>query len=150
MKCQQRYKASLLCVAGVVMLLCTSVVDKAQPSNGGAVVDGNYKYHIDISSATSTGPYTLSKKNDERVVWTNNSNVRLYVCTDPSNSPFNAHGWRVPAAGGERKSGKIRDAINPPSSGLSFDFYSSQSSCVWPPPPDKESNRSNPKIIIQQ
>jgi len=141
MKC--KHNPVLFCVA-VLMLLCISCQNKT-----GVTVRPSVQA-IDISDPTATGPYKLSKGNKDRVVWINKSSGALYICTNPTNSPFEAYGWLVPpyaTSNDERKSGKIRDGVTPPPGGsLSFDFYSSATICVVPP---AERPRSNPKIIIQ-
>ncbi len=142
MKCQQKQQAILLSLAATVMLLCISCHGKTQ-SNEQRVAQETFvdKCPISIPSLTQC---TLSQMNDERVVWINNSGANLYVCFDPRNGPFEAYAWSVPDQG-RRRSGRIRDDINPPQA---YEFYYSTSPCVWPPP--GVHTETNPKIIIKQ
>jgi hypothetical protein len=143
MECKLKNQATLLSLAAVVMLLCISCQKKPQPKDPTAARNTfSDKCKIDLASPQ---PCTLSKFWDERVVWVNNSSAEVYVCADPHNDPFEAYGWLVPPMD-KRKSGAIWPGVNPPTGGtLSFDFYTSKTFCVWPPP---DETRTNPKIII--
>src|SRR5258708_30628861 len=138
MKPSQKSKVLLLIVASAaVVSMCVygqASSPTAEPASGGrTVVD---KCKIDLSSPQDC---TLSKGNDERAVFVNNSRSDLYVCFNPKNDPFEAYAFYVPASK-ERKSGKVKDESNPPSS---FEYFVSTKNCVWPTP-----IRTNPKIII--
>jgi hypothetical protein len=136
MKPLQIYQILLFIVASAAISLCISCQTdptSAGPSGGGrTVVD---KCKIDVASPQDC---PLSKGNDERAIWINNSSSGMYVCFDPNSDPFEGYGFYVPP-NDKRKSGKITDETNP----SSFSYYISGSTCVVPLPV-----RTNPKIII--
>ena len=134
-----KYRPILLSLVAVTFL-CVSIQGRSGPATGSISPDrATDKCVIDLANVQ---PCTLSMKNDDRVVWVNNSASDVYVCANPVQDPFEAYAWKVPPSD-KRKSGKIRDAATPGT----YMFYQSTSACTVPPTRDKQ--RTNPQIIIQ-
>jgi hypothetical protein len=148
MKCNQIRNAALLLLVLAVVLVSTSCQNKTTDNSSGAVPATYHEYSVDISDNNAPSQ-PISKTNDGRVVWINNSNAALYLCVDPTNDPFEAYGWYVPGNGGKRRSGKIVDGLNPAAgTSLPFTFTPSSKACAGASA--DQGPASTPKIIIVQ
>jgi len=148
MKCYLIRNVALLLLVSAVLLVLSSCQNKtADKSTGGPIPASYTEYSVDISDDHAPSQ-SISKTNDGRIVWVNNSNGPLYVCIDPGHDPFEAYGWYL-LGGDKPKSGKIVDGLNP-AAGTSQSFTFNPSSTACPGARADQGVKSTPKIIIVQ
>jgi hypothetical protein len=137
---KRRRNMILFSLAAGVLVSCIWHPSKSSFGDRTEAAPAVDKCKIDIAVQP---PCTLSKGADERIVWINNSNDPMLVCMDPSNDPFDAFAWLVPA-NGQRKSGPILPNVNLPSGQtLDYEYWPSKTSCA-----QDFRKKDNPKIKI--
>lgn len=134
-------KMILLSLAVGALLFCISYPYKSSFGDRTEAAPALDKCKIDLAVQPTCD---LSKGLDDRIIWINNSAEPMLVCMDPSNDPFDAYAWVVPAHK-QQKSGPILPTVNPPpGKTLDYDYYSSKTSCA----PSDFHIKDNPKIKI--